>query len=311
MRPLLEDHPLLDGFIGLPTGGGSRAQYAGMGAVAEALRGERTGGGALVHLHPSNLCQLAGWRAKITERIGYQHSFLIDWTLTHRQEDRRQEGLWHEAQYNFDLLAPLGIHLPPPADLKPTVHLAAPWRESLRIKLAAAGVAKPGKYVVLNPTAHSLAHRWPPENFAWLAGELRAHCEQIVLVGEHVGDPSVQELRALVGGVASGVIDLVGRLNLAELGWLLRDAALLVSRNTGTTHLAAAVGCPVVELFGRMEPAYGPTRWRSLGASVVAISAPPIVPRRGETRRQFWRRSHASIPRQPTLEAALTFLRAD
>jgi ADP-heptose:LPS heptosyltransferase len=300
MRPLLEGHPLLDGFISLP------AAANGLGGLAAALR--EPGDATLVHLHPNKLCQLAGWRAGIPQRLGYRNSFLIDWTLTRSHEDRRHEGRQHEAQYNFDLLATLGIQPPALAELRPNVFLGERWQESLRAKGASAGWHSAGKYIVLNPTAHSPTHRWPAENFAWLARELRSRCDRLVLIGEPADDPSLKALRAPLDDLPGGLVDLSGRLNLGELGWLLRGAALLVSRNTGTTHLAAAVDCPTVELFGRLEPAYGPTRWRSLGNSVRAENTPVTVRLGGESKQAFWRRSYAEIPRQAVLTAALEAL---
>ncbi len=306
MRPLLEDHPLLDGFLALPNAARGGFREA-LGGLAAALRAQDAT--ALVHLHPDRLCQLAGWRAAVPRRIGYRSSWLLDWTLTESGRDLRHQGRQHEAQHNFALLARLGIQAPPPDELRPSVHLAERWRDSLQAKLGGrlAGV----RYVVLNPTAYSLTHRWPAEDFAWLAGALRGRYERIVLLGERADDPSVQALRSLLAGLGERVVDLAGCLNLAELGWLLRSAALLVSRNTGTTHLAAAVGCPTVELFGRLEPAYGPTRWRSLGGSVRAVHTPPTVRRRFESKQAYWQRGFASIPREAVLEAALELLAGD
>ncbi len=306
MRPLLEDHPLLTGFIGLPAGSRGFGWLAEMRALTAELQAQNAA--ALVHLHPDTQCQFAAWRAGIPRRLGYRTSILADWTLTERQRDQRQQGAKHEAEYNFDVLAPLGIQAPPLASLRPQVHLAPRWQEILHAKLGAAGHPDLGRYVVLNPTAYSLLHRWPPENFAWLARELQAHCDHLVLVGESGDDPSVKSLRALLGDLSPASLDLAGQLNLAELGWLLRGASLLVSRNTGTTHLAAAVDCPTVELFGRLEPAYGPTRWRSLGSHVRAVSTPETTRRPGESKRAFWQRGYLSIPRAAVASAALKLL---
>jgi ADP-heptose:LPS heptosyltransferase len=303
MRPLLEGHPLLHRFIGLPTGVPSMA----LRTLAEAFGEQRASN--IVHLHPDKLCQRAGRLARIPRRIGYRSSWLLDRTLTQAHGDPRQRGCRHEAEYNFDLLADLGIQPPPPDELRPCVHLAMASQVTLSAKLAAAGCGEPGRYVVLNPTAHSVRHRWPPENFAWLARELRPHCDRVILIGEPAGDASVQTVASLLSDLNGGVVNLAGELDLGALGWLLRNAALLVSRNTGSTHLAAAVGCPVVELFGRLEGPYGPVRWRSLGEKVRAVNAPAGQRHLLESKRSFWERSHAAIPRAAVLSAALESLR--
>ena len=93
---------------------------------------------------------------------------------------------------------------------------------------------------------------------------------------------------------SAGFVDLAGKTNLAELGWLLRHARLLISRNTGTAHLASAVGCPLVELFGRLEGIYGPTRWRALGGKTRRVTAAAdLRQRHGEAKQAFWQRCHA------------------
>ncbi len=309
MRPLLEKHPLLDGFVGLPAPGDA----PGAAALVEPFRALKAD--ALALLHPDAACQRAALAAGIPRRVGYRSSFWLDRTLTDRLPDSRRAGRRHEAEHNFDVLGPLGILPPPPGPLRPQVHLPASWRRSLRLRLAAAGFDDfddPGHppYAVLNPTAYSLDHRWPPEHWAWLTRELRDRgFERVFLVGESVQDPSARALHHLLGPVP-GVIDLSGQTNLAELGWLLRSARVFVSRNTGSTHLAAAVGCPTVELFGRLEPTYGRTRWRALGEHVQAVTT-PIAPRRWtESRRAYWRRGHALIGREPVLAATLKMAQA-
>lgn len=287
MRPLLEGHPLLDGFIALP---------AAPRALTAAFR--EIGADAIVCLHPDRPVELAGWRAGIPRRIGWRHSLLDRLTLTHRLRDRRRQGEKHEGEYNFDLLAPLGI-APPSGALHPHVSLPEASRDTLAAKLA---LADGEPYCVLNPTAFSPVLRWPPEAFAQLARESAGRLGRVVLVAESADDPAVVHLRARL---PKGSIDLTGRLNLGELGWLLKSARVLISRNTGSAHLAAAVRCPLVELFGRSEPIYGPTRWRALGEHTRVIVGDPGRRRWREPKRAHWGRGYEAIPVAEVLAAAL------
>ena len=312
MRPLLEGHPLLDGFVALPNAVPGHTRTVRR-SLAEAFR--HWDADCFVQFHPDALCQSAAALAAIPRRVGYRHGFLLDRTLTDRLPDRRASGVKHEAEHNFDLLALLGVHAPVSGGnsgpLRPSVHLQESWRRSLQVRLAAAGwddfgAKGGGPYAVVNPAAFAHDLRWPAENFAWIVRELlnSGRCERVVVVADHVNDPSVHRIRRVLGPTP-GMVDLSGATNLAELGWLLRFARVLVSRNTGTTHLAAAVGCPTVELFGRLEARYGPARWRALGENVEVIACPPGRRRWNESRRQFWQRSHAAIPREDVLAAAL------
>ena len=310
MRSLLEGHPLLDGFIAMqpPAPATARPQRTRRRDWSRELAAWNAD--AIVHLHPDDGVQFSAQTARIPRRIGYKTSWLADWTLTDRLRDCRPAGDRHEAEAAFDLLASLGITAPPPGTLRPSVHLPESWLQSLRIRLAAAGFdgfdESDEPYGVINPTAHSLEHRWPAAHFAWLTTEMlqSGRFMRVFLVGPEVNDPSAREIRHRLGDGVPGLIDLSGQTSLAELGWLLRHARLLVSRNTGTTHLAAAVGCPTVELFGRLEGPYGPERWRALGPGMEIVST-PATRRFLEDKRAFWRRAHAEIPRETVRDAVL------
>ena len=291
MRPLLEGHPLLDGFISL-----TQDRHA-LAATLRACRAD-----ALVHLNPAAACQLAGRAAGIPRRIGYRHRWWLDaLTLTDPMPDHRRAGARHEAEYGFDLFAPLGIPAPPPETLRARVHIDERWRATLDAKLAAAGfdpVARP--FVVLNPGTFSPTVRWPVERFVALAERIRGELGlAVVLVAGDAHDASVVEMRQRLGPAARAgdLLDLSGQLNLGELGWLLRVARAHVARDTGTGHLAAAVGCPIVALYGRVGPIYGPVRWRALGdpARITLLIAQPGPRRRREPTPAFWQRGFESI----------------
>jgi ADP-heptose:LPS heptosyltransferase len=264
MRPLLDSHPDLDGFISDPSQIGSLTLDA------------------VVHLHPDKKCYRGADSAKVPVRIGYQQRLLSRY-LTHSLPDRRSEGVKHEAAYNFDLLRLLGV--PQPGDLMPNIHLPGPSLHSLQTKLPWQLESTP--FAVLNPTAHSTIARWPIEYFLQLADWMRQELAlETVFIGAD-GEDSIPDREA-------NHLNLAGQTDLGELGWLLKHARVLVTRDTGPSHLAAAVGCPVVVIFGRTAPLYGPTRWRPLTEKAVIVAK--SLPRRLLARRDdYWRRSFAAI----------------
>ncbi|MGO9610829.1 MAG: glycosyltransferase family 9 protein [Verrucomicrobiia bacterium] len=264
MRSLLEGHPNLDGFLSDP----SRIGPLHLDAV--------------VHLHPDAASYRGARDANVPVRIGYQRRFLTRY-LTHSLPDRRSEGVKHEAAYNFDLLKLVG--LPQPEHLTPNVHLPVSARDSLRAKLP--WPLESTAFAVLNPSAHSPIARWPAEQFLrladWLEQELNL---RPVFVGAEAADSRATQ--------RAGHLNLAGHTNLAELGWLLKHARVSITRDTGPSHLAAAMGCPVVVIFGRTAPLYGPTRWRPLTEKAIIVTKP--VPRkRWESRDSHWQRSFAAI----------------
>lgn len=104
-----------------------------------------------------------------------------------------------------------------------------------------------------NPMHPNERKRWPVERFALLANHLvRTHRATIALVGAETDKDDART----IGGIMSGnAVDLTGRLSLGELGALCEVADLFVGNDTGPTHIAAAVGCPTLAIFGPSDPA--------------------------------------------------------
>jgi ADP-heptose:LPS heptosyltransferase len=103
-----------------------------------------------------------------------------------------------------------------------------------------------------------LIKQWDPDRFAELAARLARSCgATIVLTGSAADRPLVEPV---VRAVPAGhVLDLAGALDLPELAALLERLDLFVTGDTGPMHLAAAVGTPVVAVFGPSDPArYAP-----------------------------------------------------
>jgi ADP-heptose:LPS heptosyltransferase len=185
------------------------------------------------------------------------------------------------------------VGVSPTEHLIPNVHLPESARDSLRAKLPWPLESTP--FAVLNPSAHSPIARWPVEYFLrltdWLEKELTL---KPVFVGADATDfPISAEARHL---------NLAGQTNLAELGWLLKHARVAITRDTGPSHLAAAVDCPVVVIFGRTAPLYGPTRWRPLTEKAIIVTK-PVVRKRWESQNRYWHRSFAAITVEEVMAA--------
>lgn len=276
MRPLLDGHPDVDRFLA-----SSRAEP---GVLRE------LGPDVVVHLHPDAAWCRAWADAGVPIRIGYGGDRLARF-LTHSLPDNRLNGQKHEAESNLDLLAVLGVT--PGGPLVPVVHLPEAARVSLQQTLPWS--LENTSYVVVNLTAHSTVARWPAARFVelarWLVSTQQLH---VIVTGADGEDPSVRQFRRMWREERREFCDLAGRTDLAELGWLLHHARVVITRNTGTSHLAAAVGCPVVDLFGRPGAIYGPTRWRPLTEKAVIVTG--FLPRcRFESRARHWQRCFESI----------------
>jgi ADP-heptose:LPS heptosyltransferase len=90
-----------------------------------------------------------------------------------------------------------------------------------------------------------------------------------LVAGEGAAD--VDAARAVAQAMRQPVVNLAGRLRVGELAALLRRACMLISNDSGPVHVAAAVGTPVVDIFGRNEQGLSPVRWGPLGEGHVVL----------------------------------------
>jgi lipopolysaccharide heptosyltransferase I len=149
----------------------------------------------------------------------------------------------HVVDINLGLLSVLGVTAPARA-----FPIEAADSDAARDAQAQAG----GPYVLLNPGAAWPNKRWPPARLAAIAAELRARhgLRSIVLWG-----PGEEALAKEVVAAAQGAAFVSPKTTIADLVALARRAALMVSGDTGPTHIAAALGTPIVGIYGPTRPA--------------------------------------------------------
>jgi ADP-heptose:LPS heptosyltransferase len=121
----------------------------------------------------------------------------------------------------------------------------------------------------VHPGAASRARRWPAERWAAVAS---AAGERVVITGTRAERLLAQRVAAIAGLPQRAV--LAGRTDLRALAAGVASARRVVSGDTGVAHLAAALGTPVVALFGPTDPALSAPR----GHSVVVTNPVPCAP---------------------------------
>jgi heptosyltransferase-1 len=126
----------------------------------------------------------------------------------------------------------------PPFPLDPSSEA---WCEALlRTHRSANG------FVLLAPGAGWGAKRWPAASFARLARQL---CDQGLVVLANTSSDSAVDAELAAAGAAPI------QCSFPQLMALVRRSALVIGGDTGPVHLAAAMGRPVVSLFGPTDPA--------------------------------------------------------
>ncbi len=152
-------------------------------------------------------------------------------------------GHQHVIYKNLSLLTALGIDS---TDIEMPLQPQASTETMAAIQSAGAK-----RYVVLNPGAAWPNKRWPPEQFGALAAKLR---ERTGLSSMITWGPSERELADTIAAASNGAATPAPPTSVADLAVLLREAALVVSGDTGPLHIAAAMGTPLVGLYGPTWP---------------------------------------------------------
>jgi lipopolysaccharide heptosyltransferase I len=112
---------------------------------------------------------------------------------------------------------------------------------------------EPSKYAVIIPSAARREKLWPIERFAQMADKIADKFGlSIVAIGSEAERPYVGRLAA---SAKARIANLAGKTTLRELTALLKGAALVVGNDTGPGHIAAALGVPLVMIFGPVNPA--------------------------------------------------------
>jgi lipopolysaccharide heptosyltransferase II len=138
------------------------------------------------------------------------------------------------------------------APARPGPLLQIPERAA-RAADATLGSRAKGPLVGVHASGGRHVKQWEPQKFAEVASRLvRELNATIVLTGGSADRPLVDVVRAALP--PSAVIDASDRQDLIDLAALIQRLHLLVTGDTGPMHLAAAVGTPVVAIFGASDP---------------------------------------------------------
>lgn len=131
-------------------------------------------------------------------------------------------------------------------------------------------------YAVLHTYPKFAYKMWNAAGWSNLATWLNQQNIQVILTGS--GDPSeMHYIQQLLADLPPETLNLAGKLNFAQMAYLLKKATVYVGPDTVATHLAAAMGTPTIALFGPSNPVkWGPwpkgyhnehSPWQMIGAS--------------------------------------------
>lgn len=248
---LLEGHPMLDRVYcyDRPVGATGLARVIKLPQLLGALQrlgrelSERQWDAALI-LQTRLAAAVAGGLSRARLRLAFAgHRKRLHWLFANRYVERPKA---HTVLQFLSMAEALDAR---PREVRLTLQPqpdALAWAEE-----RLADLPRPRIALVMG-AAH--AHKaWPPDRFAEMAALARHRLGQcgFFCVGGRVERALGEQV---VAGSGPGVLNLAGITTIPQLVAVLSLADVTVSGDTGPMHVAAAVGCPVVALFGRTDP---------------------------------------------------------
>ncbi len=212
---------------------------------------------------------LIPWFARIPRRIGYvgeARQLLL--TDARRLDQRACPRLVDR----FVALAAM------PGELAPVAHspVLLPNSANAAEAIRALGLATRRPVVAFCPGAEfGPAKRWPTEHFITLARRFLDSGYAVWLIGSPNDRPAADPIAAAVPDVRNAC----GRTDLGTAIDLLAQASVVVSNDSGLMHAAAAVGRPLVALFGSSSPAYTPPLSPLASVARIEIACSPCFKR--------------------------------
>ena len=128
-----------------------------------------------------------------------------------------------------------------------------PPRPEVAAGLRAKWPVDSARWIILQPGARWANKRWPVESFAEVVRRFPSGSSRLRFA--ILGGPEDQGLgQAIAAAAPAACLDLTGQATLPEMIEWIRLSELMVTNDTGPMHAAAALGKPVVAMFGPTDP---------------------------------------------------------
>jgi len=256
-KPILERMPEVTHAIEMPVGHGE-FNWKARRALGQQLAKQHYDHAYI--LPNSAKSALIPWFAGIPKRTGWKgelrYGLLND--LRPNKKDfqfmvERYVALAHPKKEMTDSTSLGGLHTLP----KPQLAIDTEVQQATLDKF---GLNKQTPVIGLCPGAEfGPAKQWPVEHYAQVAAYAAKHGQQIWLFGSAKDQPTCDAIQqSMPVKYHSQVHNLAGSTNLIEAVDLLAACDTVISNDSGLMHVAAAVGCHVIGVYGSTSPDYTP-----------------------------------------------------
>jgi lipopolysaccharide heptosyltransferase II len=195
---------------------------------------------------------MLAYLAGIPKRLAYcrenPYQLLTDWV----PDEEPYSLIRHQVRRDLDLVKAVGA-------VTDEDHLALTVNKNLiqaiNQTLTNQGIAIDRPWLIFHPGVSEAKREYPTEQWVTAGQELTSKGYQILVTGVASEKQLCEQITRQIG---DGVVNMAGLFTLEEFVTLISMAPVVVSVNTGTIHISAAAGTPVVVLYALTNPQHTP-----------------------------------------------------
>lgn len=218
-----------------------------------------------IALHPGITQNRIAWQSGARYRLGYSGAG-GGFFLTHRITDDRATRVRHEVESALEIVAAVGCMI---QDKHPEISITEKGEAAAREFMRLNGLKESDKIIAIHPGSRQAYLRWSKEGFAQVADSLIKNAgAKVILIGSRQEAPLAQEV---ISFMKEKPVAALG-LELTGLVSLMKRCSLFIGNSTGTMHIAAALGVPVVAIFGNIHPLDSYQEWGPWGEKHIVVS---------------------------------------
>jgi lipopolysaccharide heptosyltransferase II len=200
------------------------------------------------------LAYLAGIPARLAYCRENPYELLTNWI----PDDEPFSKINHQVLRDLELVASVGATT---RNDELGVYVPNGAYSSMLQKLQNAGISFSNNWLIVHPGASEAKRQYPLEKFNFILNRITEELQaQIIITGTATEKTLTEKLRQ---GIEQRSVSVAGLLSLDEFIALIDIAPMVLSVNTGTVHIAAALKTPIVVLYALTNPQHTPWKVES------------------------------------------------
>jgi lipopolysaccharide heptosyltransferase II len=263
--------------------------------VVSQLREERFDAAVIFTVFSQNPLPAAmlAYLANIPKRLAYcrenPYDLLTDWV----PDKEPYEFIKHQVERDLDLVRTIGATT---ADDRLALEVSeSAWQEAQR-KLVSENIDLGKQWIIFHAGVSEVKRQYSEEGWIEAGKKMVEQGYQILFTGTK-NEKALTD--SLVAGIGSNAFSIAGFFSLEEFIAAIKHAPLIVSVNTGTVHIAAAVGTPVVVLYATTNPQHSP--WK-VPSRVLEFDVPIEMRSKNEVLQFLYKEVYSKPIGMPTAE---------